>query len=34
LEKLTNELIDIVNETMQPKSVTLWLKQEKGKGPR
>ncbi len=28
LEKLTNELVNVVQETMQPKSVTLWLKQE------
>lgn len=27
LEKLTNELLDVVNETMQPKSVGLWLNQ-------
>ena len=27
LEKLTNELLNVVNETMQPKSVMLWLKQ-------
>ncbi len=27
LEKLSSELISVVNETMQPKSVGLWLKQ-------
>src|SRR5581483_4269991 len=26
LEKLTGSLIDVVNETMQPRSVSLWLK--------
>ena len=30
LEKLTAELINVVNETMQPASVSLWLKAEKG----
>jgi len=30
LDKLTAEL-NVVNETMQPKSVTLWLKKEDGK---
>jgi hypothetical protein len=29
LEKLTAELINVVQETMQPKSVSVWLKQEK-----
>lgn len=28
LEKLTGRLIEVVNETMQPKSVSLWLKAE------
>jgi hypothetical protein len=28
LEKLTGELVNVVNETMQPKSVSVWLKQE------
>ena len=28
LEKLTNELVKVVQETMQPKSVSVWLKQE------
>jgi hypothetical protein len=27
LEKLTSELLNVVNETMQPASVSLWLKQ-------
>jgi hypothetical protein len=26
LAKLTAELINVVNETMQPKSVSVWLK--------
>lgn len=30
LEKLSAELLSVVNETMQPKSVNMWLKQEKG----
>ena len=30
LDKLTSELIAVVNETMQPTSVSLWLKAEKG----
>jgi hypothetical protein len=29
LEKLTGELVHVVQETMQPKSVTVWLKQER-----
>ncbi len=28
IDTLTNELVKVVNETMQPKSVTLWLKRE------
>ncbi len=28
LEKLTSELVNVVNKTMQPKSVSLWLKNE------
>ncbi len=28
IDKLTAELVNVVNETMQPKSVTLWLKKE------
>ncbi len=31
LEKLTARLIEVVNETMQPKSVSVWLKTEGGK---
>jgi len=30
LDKLTAELITVVQETMQPTSVSLWLKAEKG----
>ncbi len=30
LEKLTGELVNVVHETMQPKSVSVWLKREKG----
>lgn len=29
LEKLTARLMDVVNETMQPRTVSLWLKNEK-----
>ena len=29
LEKLTGELLNVVNETMQPKSISLWLKHDK-----
>jgi hypothetical protein len=32
LEKLTSELLNVVNETMQPASVSLWLKDFKSKG--
>jgi hypothetical protein len=28
LERLTGELVNVVQETMQPKSVSLWLKKE------
>jgi hypothetical protein len=31
LDKLTTELVHVVQETMQPKSVSLWLKKE-GRG--
>ena len=31
LDKLTAELMNVVNETMQPKSVSLWLKKEDGR---
>lgn len=31
LEKLTGKLIEVVNETMQPKSVSVWLKREREK---
>src|SRR5581483_3549644 len=27
LEKLTGSLVEVVNETMQPRSVSVWLKQ-------
>ena len=30
IDKLTNELVGVVQETMQPKSVSLWLKNEPG----
>jgi len=30
LDKLTSELLNVVTETMQPASVSLWLKAEKG----
>jgi hypothetical protein len=30
LDKLTSELLNVVSETMQPASVSLWLKAEKG----
>jgi hypothetical protein len=29
LNKLTSELLNVVNETMQPVSVSLWLRMEK-----
>ncbi len=32
LDTLTAELVKVVNETMQPKSVSLWLKREGGRG--
>ncbi len=32
LDKLTAELLNVVNETMQPKSVSVWLKQEERRG--
>src|SRR4030095_6051982 len=28
LDKLTSELVNVVQETMQPKSVSVWLKKE------
>jgi len=28
IDKLTAELVNVVNETMQPKNVSLWLKKE------
>ncbi len=31
IDTLTNELVNVVQETMQPKSVTLWLKKESKK---
>jgi hypothetical protein len=31
LEQLTNRLVEVVNETMQPESVTLWFP-KRGKG--
>ncbi|NTU66042.1 MAG: hypothetical protein HGB05_22225, partial [Chloroflexi bacterium] len=31
LEKLTAELLNVVNETMQPASVSVWLKREGGR---
>ena len=33
LEKLTAELISVVNETMQPKSLGLWLVEPKASSP-
>jgi hypothetical protein len=32
LEKLTGELLNVVNETMQPTSVSLWLKKTSDNG--
>jgi hypothetical protein len=32
LEKLTSELLNVVNETMQPTHVSLWLKEFNTKG--
>lgn len=29
--KLTGELVNVVQETLQPKSVSVWLKKETGK---
>ena len=29
IDRLTNELVNVVQETMQPKSVSLWLKEQK-----
>jgi hypothetical protein len=29
LERLTARLIDVVNETMQPKSSSVWLRKDK-----
>ena len=29
LDKLAAKLVNVVNETMQPKSVSVWLKKEK-----
>ena len=34
IDKLTAELVNVVNETMQPKSVTLWLKRGDGETGR
>ncbi len=34
LEKLTGELLNVVNETMQPKSASVWLKTQRERGPR
>jgi hypothetical protein len=36
LEKLTGELLNVVNETMQPTSASLWLKKtdDRGQGPK
>jgi hypothetical protein len=31
LDKLTGELVNVVNETMQPKRVSVWLKMERKK---
>jgi hypothetical protein len=31
LDRLTDELLNVVNETMQPKSVSVWLKVERKK---
>ena len=34
LDKLTSELLHVVNETMQPKSVSLWLKRDEDSSAR
>ena len=34
LEKLTSELLNVVNEKMQPASVSLWLKSTDDQGRR
>jgi hypothetical protein len=34
LEKLTGELLSVVNETMQPTHVSLWLKKTDDRRPR
>jgi hypothetical protein len=31
IDKLTSELVNVVNETMQPRSVSLWLRNVGGK---
>jgi hypothetical protein len=34
LDKLTSELLNVVNETMQPASVSLWVKPGESHGQR